>query len=108
MSFVNKAPCPACGKPLRWNGIVRSATKTNLEGKRWYQYAAPRIYCKYCGARLRGPMEGHEGWLLLAWFVFVFVLNPFIIQRSWKRLLQLLLSLGWLGSAIVYLVFFYP
>jgi hypothetical protein len=77
---MNKFPCPSCGKPLLWNGIAKSANKYNLEGKHWYQYAARRIYCKHCGTRLRGPLEGYGGWLLLAWLLFSVFIQPFIIQ----------------------------
>lgn len=82
---MNRFPCPACGKALWWNGIAISRTQFNLEGKRWFQYAGRRIHCKRCGVRLRGPLEGRETWLLLAWLAFVFLVNPWVIEPLTKQ-----------------------
>ena len=74
---MNRVPCPACKKPLWWNGTTVSSKKFDTEGKRWYQYAGPRKYCKYCGVRLRNP---HAGKLLVAGVLLFTVVNPFIVQ----------------------------
>ena len=49
----------------------------DTEGKRWYQYAGTRVYCKHCGVRLRNP---HAGRLLLTGIVIFEIINPLIVQ----------------------------
>jgi hypothetical protein len=79
---MNKVPCPACKKSLWWNGTRTSSNKFDTEGKRWFQYAGPRTYCKYCGVRLRNP---HAGKPLLAAFVLLVIVNPLIVQPLAKE-----------------------
>jgi hypothetical protein len=80
--IMNKLPCPACKKTLWWNGTTTSPNKFDTEGKRWYQYAGPRTYCKYCGVRLRNPYASR---LLLAAAVFFVLVNPFVVQPLAKE-----------------------
>lgn len=82
LGLMNKLPCPACKKPLWWNGTRTSSNKFDTEGKHWYQYAGPRTYCKYCGVRLRNP---HAGRLLLAVFVLFVIVSPLIVQPLAKE-----------------------
>jgi hypothetical protein len=98
-------PCPACEQPLTRKTIRRSTTEFNTEGKRWYQYAGPRIFCKHCGVRLRGPWHAAEKWLLWVWLGPILA-NALVIQPLAKRygLTALGLFFVVIGVSCVYLV----
>jgi uncharacterized protein YbaR (Trm112 family) len=99
---MNKLPCPVCKKPLWWNGTRTSPNKFDLEGKRWYQYAAPCTYCKYCGVRLRNP---HAGKLLLIAFVIPVIINSLIVQllaREYRLLILIIYLVVVLAIGAIY------
>ena len=101
---MNKLPCPACKKPLWWNGIKLSTNKFDIEGKRWYQFAGPRIYCKYCGSRLRNPYSSKIFYVVTAFFL---IINPFIIQPLAKAY-GLIVFLPVLAISFAILAVFWP
>lgn len=45
--------CPNCGANLVLWGARQDPRTVDIEGKKWYQFAGYRQYCRKCGTRLR-------------------------------------------------------
>lgn len=45
--------CPNCGASLVLWGARQDRRTVDIEGKKWYQFAGYRQYCRKCGTRLR-------------------------------------------------------
>lgn len=77
---MKRFSCPSCGRPLFWNGLARDINQFNSEGKRWYQFAGPQLFCKHCGVRLAHTTDGHVHWLIGLWFAYMVLVDPIIVQ----------------------------
>lgn len=101
---ANMKPCPNCGKNLEWFGIKFNRKEFDLEGKRWYEYAGFKMYCKYCNCRLKGSYHlryFEPPYALIIPLIIIFLADA--ILKKYGRGMDIAFIIFFIG--IVYLLY---
>ena len=96
---MNLPSCPNCGANLFWRGL-RGDRVPGIEGRKWYEFAGYRQYCRRCGVQVRSRRKG----LAIAVILLLLFANGFLhtaVAQNWGGAGLVALYAGWMLLMLV-------
>lgn len=91
--------CPRCGANLFWGGL-RTDRVVDSQGRKWYEFAGYRRYCRRCGVQVRSRRKG----LAILTVGLLLIANGLLhrsVAESWGAAGLVGLYAGWLLLMLV-------